>query len=177
MQGMKRLSMTMILPLCLLAACSDGPTKEESAKIFAAASTAMSSAQTRAVADARGTSSLAPADSLDLDFSGPCTLGGTARITGSYEGDGTGDQAAFDLRTTFAGCHELTGTLDGELHWTSVVDNTGFKASMTGGLDWHGSDGDASCDFDLSLEVSQTGVSYGGTLCGYDVAAELHIGP
>ena len=48
----------------------------------------MSSAQTRAVTDARNNSSLAPLDRLDLDFSGPCTLGGTAKVTGSYEGDG-----------------------------------------------------------------------------------------
>lgn len=168
--------MTMILPLCLLAACSDGPTKEESVKIFAAASTAMSSAQSRAVADARGSSTLAPATQLDLDFSGPCSLGGTARVTGSYDGDGADDRAAFDLRTTFAGCRELTGTLDGELHWTSVADASGFTATMTGGLDWHGNDGDASCEFDLSLEVSEAGIVYGGSLCGYDVAAELHLG-
>lgn len=176
MAAMKRLSM-MILPLSLLAACSDGPTKEESLKVFAAATTAMSSAQSRAVTDARANSALAPVDRLDLDFSGPCTLGGTAKVTGSYEGAGVDDHASFDLNTTFAGCHELTGTLDGELHWTSVAAADKFTASMKGGLDWHGQDGDASCDFDLSLEVSNVGISYGGTLCGYDVKADLKIGP
>jgi hypothetical protein len=176
MAAMKRLSMTMILPLSLLAACSDGPTKEESLKVFAAASSAMSSAQSRAVTDARSNSTLAPVDRLDLDYSGPCTLGGTAKVTGSYEGDGADDHAAFDLRTTFTGCREFAGTLDGELHWTSVVAADKFTASMTGGLDWHGNDGDASCDFDLSLEVSNVGISYGGTLCGYDVKTELKIG-
>jgi hypothetical protein len=48
---------------------------------------------------------------------------------------------------------------------------------MTGDLDWTGNNGSASCEFDLALQVSDTGVSYGGTLCGYDVSTELHIGP
>lgn len=146
-------------------------------QIFAAASTAMGTAQSRAVADAKGNSGLtAPAD-LVLDFSGPCTLGGTVAVSGSYTGDGTDDHAAFDLSTTFAGCHELTGTLSGQLDWTSVATGTSFTATMTGGLDWEGNDGSASCDFDLSLTVGTTGISYAGTLCGYDVTTELAIGP
>jgi hypothetical protein len=176
MLGMKRLSMTMVLPLCLLAACSDGPTKEESVQIFAAASTAASSVQARAVTDARSANGLAAADQLTLDFSGPCTLGGTASVNGSYEGDSNDDHATFDLNTKFVGCHEATGTIDGELHWTSTADANGFSASMTGDLDWTGSNGSASCGFDVSLQVSATDISYSGSLCGYDVSTELHIG-
>lgn len=176
MLGMKRLSM-IVLPMCLLAACSDGATKEESVQIFAAASTASSSVQSRAVADARTHSGLAAADTLTLDYSGPCTLGGTAAVNGSYAGDGADDRAAFDLHTKFVGCKELTGTIDGELDWTSVADANGFRATLSGGLDWTSNDGSASCDFDLALDVGATGISYGGTLCGYDVATEIHIGP
>jgi len=118
----------------------------------------------------------APAD-LTLDYSGPCTLGGTVAVNGSYTGDGAADdRAAFDLTASFNGCHELTGTLDGSLQWTSVATGNSFTASMTGELAWKGSNGEASCDFDLSLSVGDTGVSYDGRLCGYDVKTELVLG-
>jgi hypothetical protein len=164
-----------LVPLLALAACTDNASKEESVQIFAAASTAMSSAQTKAVTKAQGTPLLAPAD-LVLDYSGPCTLGGSVALTGTYNGDGS-DHAAFDLNATFSGCHEPTGTLDGNLEWTSNATATGFSATMKGGLDWTGHDGEASCDFDLTLTVTETVVGYGGHLCGYDVGAELVIGP
>jgi hypothetical protein len=136
----------------------------------------MSSAQSRAV-DAAQTGQLrAPAD-LVLDFRGPCTLGGTVSVSGTYAGDGNGDRAAFDLNAKLDGCRELTGTLSGDIAWTSVAEGDRFVATMIGGLDWEGNDGSASCDFDLKLEVSSTGISYGGTLCGYDVKTELTIGP
>ncbi len=164
------------LPLVLFAACSNTASKEESVQIFAAASAAMSSGQSRAVTEARGTAHAAPTD-LTLDWAGPCTLGGTVSVRGAYTGDRDDDHAAFDLRTTFDGCRELTGTLDGELRWTSVADGAAFSAAMTGGLDWEGSDGSASCDFDLELAVAPARVSYGGHLCGYDVRTELLLGP
>ena len=91
-------------------------------------------------------------------------------------GDGAGNRAAFDLKTTFNGCHELTGTLDGDLQWTSEATDNSFTATMTGGLDWKGNDGDASCDFDLALADGETGVSYDGHLCGYDVKTEIVLG-
>ncbi|HEX5063015.1 MAG TPA: hypothetical protein VFV99_26755 [Kofleriaceae bacterium] len=165
-----------LLPLLLLAACTDNATKQESVQIFAGATTAMTSAQSRAVDQARGNHLNAPAD-LTLDYSGPCTLGGTVALSGDYTGDSAvDDRAAFDLKATFNGCHELTGTLDGDLQWTSVATGDSFTATMTGGLNWKGNDGEASCDFDLSLSVGTTGVSYDGHLCGYDVKTEIVLG-
>jgi hypothetical protein len=155
------------------AACDSGPTKSESLQIFAAATTAMASAQTRAVTDAQQLQ--APAE-LVLDFSGPCTLGGTVGVNGSYDGSGTGDRAAFDMTTAFSSCKEAQGTLDGSLHWTSVVDGMSFSATMTGDLDWTSINGDsASCDFDLSMAVTTASVMYSGHLCGYDIRADLGI--
>ena len=78
----------------------------------------------------------------------------------------------FDLQTTFSGCREATGTLDGNLHWQSDASADGFSASITGELDWAGTNGSASCDFDLSLAVTATSISYEGHLCGY-AASEL----
>ena len=164
--------LALVLPLLLAAACTDNATKEESVQIFAAASTAMSSAQARAVADAQNGNLVAPAE-LVLDFSGPCTLGGRVALAGTYIGDGDHDRAVFDLQATFDGCRELTGTLDGGLRWASVADGAGFAASLEGGLDWEGKDGSASCDFDLEMTVTDSLVSYGGHLCGYDVRTEL----
>jgi hypothetical protein len=153
----------------LLAACSSGPSREESARIFAAATTAMASAQSRAVADA-GSALRAPADLL-LDFTGACTLGGSISLTGSYTGDADTDTATFELTTRFDGCRELQGTLDGDLRWTSVATETGATTTMKGVLVWDGSDGSATCELDVQTTVSATGFSYSGSICGHDAAS------
>jgi len=171
---MKRL---LVLSIVFAAACSNQPTKDESVQVFASASVAMSSAQSRAVTQARGTALTAPAD-LSLAFNGACTLGGSIALNGTYTGDGNDDHAAFDLTTSFNGCHELQGTLDGDLHWTSNADSTGFTAAMTGDLDWQGQNDSASCSFDLHLAITATSIEYHGSLCGYDVTElGLHTGP
>ena len=163
-----------LLPLALLAACSDQPSKEESVQIFAAATTALTSAQAKAVDQARHAQLTAPAD-LVVDFTGPCSLGGTLKVNGTYAGSGDDERAAFDLGAAFTNCREVTGTLDGDLQWTSVATGDSFTATMTGGLNWKGNDGEASCDLDLALDVSDLGVSYGGHLCGYDVKTEIRL--
>jgi hypothetical protein len=172
---MMMMKLATLLPLLLLAACTDNATKDESVQIFAAATTALGSAQAKAVDQARAAHLVAPAD-LTVDFSGPCTLGGTVALNGAYSGSDNDDRAAFDLSASFAGCHEVTGTLDGSLQWTSLATATGFSATMSGGLDWKGNNGDASCDFDLALTIDGLGVNYGGHLCGYDVKTELVLG-
>jgi hypothetical protein len=162
------------LPLLALAACTDSATKQESVQIFAAATSAMSSAQTKAVETAKGTQLTDP-NAVTLDYSGACSLGGQVTVKGEYSGESSDDRAAFDLDTSFSGCREPSGTLDGKIHWTSTASSSGFSAAMDGSLDWSGNNGSASCDFDLSLAVTQTSVSYSGHLCGYDVG-ELVLG-
>jgi hypothetical protein len=163
------MKLAKFLPLLALAACTDNATKQESVQIFAAASAAMSSAQTKAVEQAKGQSQLTDPSAVTLDYSGACALGGQVTVKGMYNGEGSDDRAAFDLATTFNGCQEPTGSLDGKIHWTSTASSTGFSATMDGSLDWSSNNGSASCDFDLSLAVTQTSVSYTGHLCGYDV--------
>jgi hypothetical protein len=162
------------LPLLALAACTDNATKQESVQIFSAATAAMSSAQTKAVEQAKSGHVTDP-NAVTLDYTGACALGGSVTVKGEYNGENADDRAAFDLKTTFGGCQEPSGTLDGNIHWTSSASSAGFSAVMDGSLDWNGTNGSASCEFDLSLAVTQTSVSYSGHLCGYDVG-ELTLG-
>jgi hypothetical protein len=157
-----------LLPLILFAACSSGPTEQESVQIFGVTTAAMATAQGRAVVDTSN-------GNTNVSFTGPCTLGGSVSVTGSYQGADTGDRAAFDLNTTFDNCKELTGTIDGSLQWTSVADGTNFTASMTGSIDFDGSNASGSCDFDLHMAVTSSSVNYSGSMCGYDVQADLGI--
>lgn len=161
----------LFIPALALVACSSGASKEESVQIFTTTQQALSSGQARAVA-------AAPAGSaeLALDFSGPCTLGGTVAVTGSYSADGQAAQAEFDLLTVFDACRELQGTIDGDVHWASVASGTGFDASLTGDLAWDGSDGSADCTLDVHMAVSAASISYTGSVCGYDVTTELQLG-
>lgn len=165
---MKRL---FLLPLLVAAACSDQPTKQESLRIFAATNTVATTAQSNAVTVAKTGGA---SGDLDLNYQGTCSLGGSVSVVGSYSGDGNDEQAAFDLTTSFDGCKDIGGTLDGELRWTSKADANGFAASMTGTLDWANGNDSASCDFDLRLAVTESSITAGGSLCGY-AAGELGI--
>jgi hypothetical protein len=169
--AMRTLNLIVLTSLVSVTACSSNDaTKAEASQIFAAATTSMTSAQARAVTDAQP-----GAVELALDFSGPCTLGGLIGVTGSYDASGTGDRAAFDMKTTFDACREALGTLDGSLRWTSAANGTSFSATMKGDLDWSSSDGAAaaSCDFDMSIATTPQTVDISGHICGYDVRADL----
>jgi hypothetical protein len=161
--------MRTLLPLVLLAACTGGASKQDAARVFTAATTSMASAQARAVSAAHGAAALVAPAALQLMYSGSCTNGGTVAVNGSYDDSGSGMASEFDLDTAFTGCKEVTGTLDGDLHWTSSADATGFSSAMTGSLTWTDGQDSATCDFDLHLTVSQQLVSYTGSVCGYDV--------
>lgn len=167
--------MRKLLVLCVLAACSSGTTKDQSLKVFAAATTEMTTAQSSAVDAARAHASAVPAASLALDYSGPCPAGGTVAVTGSYDASGTGDHAVFDLSSVFTSCATDDGTLDGNLAWHSQADSTGFSETMTGSLSYQSASDSLSCDVHLTLAVDATSVTYGGTICGYDVQADLHL--
>ena len=168
MAAMKRL---LLLPIVFAAACSDQPTKEESVRVWSSASVSLSNAQASAVTAARPAGGTAD---VDLNYTGACTLGGSVSVNGDYAGDGNDDRAAFDLTASFDGCKDIGGSLDGDIHWTSTADAAGFSAGMTGSLAWVSGNDSATCDFDLHLAVTQTAITYGGTLCGYTMA-ELGI--
>lgn len=167
--------MTLLLSI-FVAACSSGPSKQEASMMFGAAGLAMSSAQSSAVASARDHKALLAPAELQLDYAGPCPLGGTAGVTGSYDdASGSGSNAAFDMTVTFGACHGEAGTLDGSVHWTSSATAGGFSAAMNGNLDWTDGNDSASCGIDVKLAVTSTSISYSGSVCGYDAQADLHL--
>jgi hypothetical protein len=171
---MKASSLLVLLPLA--AAC--GPSKSDSIQAFIAVTSAASSAQSRAVADAQTPDIVAPA-ALTLSFNGPCTLGGTVGVTGDYDTAGTGESAAFDLTAAFDSCREPTGTLDGDLRWTSIAEANRFAATMEGAIDYDGTAGNFTCDFDLSISVETGGTgsrsSFSGSFCGFDVVSDFNL--
>jgi hypothetical protein len=156
-----------------LAACSSGPSEQDAARMYGAASTAMSTARVQAVSQSQ---TAVPAD-VQLDYSGPCTLGGSVGLTGSSSADTTAASATFDLAATFTDCHEAQGTLSGSLAWSSSSSATGTSMSMVGDLDWDDGSNAASCEINIQMSVGATGFSYTGSICGYDVATEINLGP
>ena len=168
----KGTAVTKLVGLCgvlALVACGDsGPSKQDSFAAFGAATVAMANAQSQAVQDAQQ-AVVAPAE-LTLDFTGACPAGGTVAVTGTYDTSGSGQNAAFDMTTTFDACADAQGTIDGQLRWTSVVDGTRYTATMKGAIDWAGQNGSASCDFDLQITVDGQTVTYAGSICGYDMS-------
>lgn len=167
---------TRLLPFVLLVACSTGPSKEDSTRVLAGMTTAATTAQSAAVADARTHAAAVPG-ALAIAYSGACLGGGTVAVDGTYDGTGTGDTAVFDMTMTFASCRSLTGdTVDGDLHWSSTAGAGMFDESMTGHVSYQGGNVDASCDFDMTLAVTPLSLSYAGSMCGYDASALVTIG-
>jgi hypothetical protein len=155
-----------LLAVSSLVACGDsGPSQQDSFQAFGAATAAMSSAQSRAIQAAQA---VAPAD-LVLNFEGACQTGGAVKVLGNYSGTG-GQSAVFDLATTFTDCADAQGALDGALTWTSVAEGTKYTATMKGDIDWQGAQASAGCDFNVTVSVDGQAVTYGGSVCGYDIA-------
>src|SRR5512140_856594 len=155
---------TRLLPFLLVAACSTGPSKDDSIRVFAATTSAATSAQSAAVADARTHAAAVPG-ALAINFTAPCAAGGSAQVTGSYDGTGTGDTAVFDLSMVFTSCRGALGdTVDGELSWSSTAAPGMFDETMAGQVSVSGRTS-ASCDFDMTLAVTPLTVSYAGTMC------------
>ena len=124
----------LLLPLALIAACSSGPSKSDSLKMFSTTSSAMTTAQSTAVTASR-LEGVVP--SVNVNYTGACANGGNVAVMGTYDGDGTTDQAAFDMTMTFTSCTETLGTIDGSMQWTSVLDGTSFMSTMTGSISYH----------------------------------------
>ena len=158
-----------LAPVLALAACADnGPSKQEAARIYQAMSVAATNGRVQAVNHA-GAPLTAPAD-LTLDYSGPCSLGGTVGVQGTFSGDETTATGSYDLTAAFAACHEAPGTLDGSIHWSGSSSATGFSSSMVGNIDFDDGSTTTSCAIDVQMTVGATGVTSTGTFCGYDVS-------
>jgi hypothetical protein len=167
--------MRTLLPILFVAACTSGnATKQDASRLFVATTTAVQAAQQKAVTSTQA--QFAPA-ARNLDYTGPCDSEGSFEIKGIYDdASGNGAAAAFDLQANFNNCVSLTRTaLDGNLHWSSTSDANGFSAAMTGSIAFSDQTTSATCDLDLHMAVTSSSISYSGTVCGYDVNADLGL--
>jgi hypothetical protein len=164
-----------LFSLLALVGCS-APSKQDSARVFTAMTTTAIAAQSAAVADARLHPAVVPA-ALAIQFDGACPGGGTMHVDGTYDAAGSGNAAAFDLDMAFAQCTGALGdAVDGDVTWTSTASAaTGFSETMTGHIAVDGRNVSAACDFDVTLAVDAAQLSYGGTMCGYDVQVLLTL--
>lgn len=170
--------LSLSLAACATDAGSDGPpsgnrpSKQQSASLLAAATSGLSAAKTEALGSQ---SSLTPAV-VTLDHSGACELGGQFEISGTYDYDIDSAASEWDLHTEFSNCAVPEATVDGNLSWSQSVTATGDTLEkITGTISLIAPEGSASCVFDLTIATGASGVSYHGTVCGYDVAADLSI--
>jgi hypothetical protein len=166
--------MRIWLPILFVAACTSGTSKQDASRLFVATTTAVQAAQQKAVASTQA--QLLPGV-RNLDYIGPCDGEGSFEIKGTYDdASGTGAAAAFDLQASFNNCVSVTHTaLDGNLHWSSTSDANGFTAAMTGSIAFSDQTTSATCDLDLHMAVSAASISYTGSVCGYDVKADLGL--
>jgi hypothetical protein len=107
-----------------------------------------------------------------INVSSPCSQSGSIDLVGAFDSDaGT----RFDLDATFDACAEIEGELDGTLHWRETGAGTTFTDEWTGTLTFIDSAGSWSCVFDYSATIDDAGEHYAGTICGYDVNADLNL--
>lgn len=161
-----------LILLMSIAACGDTtqPSREDSARIWAGASSAMMKAQQQAVRAADGEHLVPFVDDVELDWTGQCELGGQIMLTGNYTGDGTQSESTWDLRTSFFQCAQNDGTLNGELRWTAETAFQSLQSRIWGDVRWQDENDEVSrCELDVSIVASGASISFGGTLCGYNM--------
>ncbi len=157
--------------LIALAACTSGPSKNDTTTIYAQTTSALSYAKLQAVAKVQGQTG-----TVTLDASGACPAGGTYAVHGTFDdSNGNTDQTTWDLSVAFAKCADLFGTVDGNLDWTSTASDASFATAITGTITYSGNKGTWTCDADMHLLVDATSVSADGTLCGYSLHDDLHL--
>ena len=143
--------MRIWIPILLVSACTSGPSKDDASRLFLATTTAVQSAEQKAVTS---TQAVAAPAVRNLDYIGPCDG------EGSFEVKGTVDDSAlaFDLQTSFTNCVSVSHVaLDGSLHFS--------PAALSGSISFSDQTTSASCDLDLQF----AGTAVSGTVCGYDV--------
>ena len=156
--------------MVVIAACTNAPSpsKDDAAAAMAAVVGGLETAQFNAVGAAVD-SNQQPPYTLDLDYSGPCALGGSAAVKGLYV---SGDGAHFSNDFTMNQCHDELGTLDGVAHEDASTVGVAGAFSVTGAFVYSPTYGNrVECDFDLLAAVDTTtkAATFTGTACGWDV--------
>src|SRR5262245_12025383 len=128
--------------LIALAACTSGPSKDDTTAVYVQTLNAMSYARIQAVAKVQGQTG-----TVTLDASGTCPAGGTYAVTGTFDdSNGNTDQTTWNLSLAFAGCADLFGKVDGNLDWTSSASAASFATAITGSVTYTGNHGTWTCD-------------------------------
>jgi hypothetical protein len=150
--------MRIWLPIVIAfaSACTSGPSKDDASHLLVATTTAVQSAEQKAVTS---TQALTAPAVRNLDYIGPCDG------EGSFEVKGTVDDTAltYDVQTSFTNCVSVSHVaLDGSLHFSPTA--------LTGSISFSDQTTSASCDLDLQF----SGTAVTGHVCGYDVKDLAH---
>src|SRR5512140_3061091 len=112
----------LLVLLTILTACgtnNDGAgANQQAAFVFTDVYSTLESVQARALS----AQPVAPVVQT-VDYSGPCTMGGTIAMHGTYDGDGT-TNATYMFDVSMAACAETGSTIDGSMTWDGVVSGT-----------------------------------------------------
>lgn len=163
-----------------------GMSKQEVRDAWTATSGAMSSGQGNVSQQSQALSN-ENADSVTVTYS--CMEDGSVEFTGEWASSGQGE-AEFSLELLFDSCVREGVQIDGDLAWTQSIsgsdDSFAFEWTYTGNLTYAG-EVVGECPVDMTgsfqyggdnlLEVAtNSGYSWGGTICGRRASATLDNG-
>lgn len=184
---------------CLSVGCGSSISEEDTRVAWTSTNLALAQGSAQAQAVAQGVpaapsaenDAITPRAAAQVDYSWPCTEGGTAHFTGSAEAvvsqAGSSD-VSFDLSTDFDGCVVTGVTISGSLDYSASVSADGAGTASTmftmkGSLSYEGKV-EGSCDIDMTMSVNvsggvggagSVGASYDGTICGHSAKATLNV--
>jgi len=110
-----------------------------------------------------------------IDYSEPCSLGGSVDLNGQFDYNETSADSSIDLTASFSACQEEEGLIDGSLHWTSAMSADHAEDDWTGTITVEDASGSYTCAFDLHTVLDNADITYSGSICGYDVNADLGL--
>jgi hypothetical protein len=104
---------------------------------------------------------------VPINESGSCPQGGSVSINGDVEEDGS----SFDFTLGFSSCRSQNHTIGGNLDYTGSIGDESFQFDVNGTLNVTLPDArSGSCLFDVSISFSGTGGSVSGSICGQDIS-------
>ena len=176
------LTLALVLFTGSLIGCGGQMTKEDMTQAWAATNAALAGGQSMA-------STALTNQDASLTFDYPCQGGGSASFSGLYDLDydlSGNYNGTFEFDVGFAECSYTGIVIDGDISYDGVYNygNNAYSYDLTyqGSLAFSG-DVVGSCDIDMTysylIDYSvglNYDVSYSGSICGYDAAADLSGG-
>jgi hypothetical protein len=173
MPSNERFPMTRLLSLLTVAAACTA-SSQGSVPDHTQAKHAYSAMSTRIDAALQALDSHVAPLSGAVSITEPCSLGGDLGLAGTYEASSNG-VSAFDLTAGFDACQEADGSLDGSLHWIETTGADSVTDSWQGTLVFTDASGVWQCVFDYGVTAGAQGTHYTGSICGFDVNADLDL--